>query len=61
MKDLMNVKPKKNPLPLKNFYLHACPWFLSNMFTSLVISFVYLTNRLTNICTIKTTLHKALF
>ena len=51
MKDLMNVKPKKNPLPQRNSWLSVCSWFLSIMFKSLVISFIYLTNHLTNIFT----------
>ena len=47
---LMNAKPKKNPV-LKNSWLRACSWFLSNIFKYLAISFVYLTNHLTNIRT----------
>ena len=48
----MTVKPKKDKsLALKNFWLRACSSFLSNMFTSLVYSFVYLTKHLTNIRT----------
>ena len=42
------LSPRKIPSP-KKFQLHVCSWFLSNMFKSLVISFVYLTNHLTNI------------
>ena len=72
MKDLM----KKSPA-LKNSRLNACSWLLWEIFKSLVISFVYLTHRLTNIhtklntfCTspaqnqlsnIKTTFYKAMF
>ena len=67
---------EKSPA-LKNSWLGTCSWFLWNMFKSLVISFVYLTNNLTNICTklytfcispvqsqhnnIKTTFYEAMF
>ena len=67
---------EKSPA-LKNSWLRAYSRFLSNVFKSLIISFVYLTNHLTNIrtklytlCTshvqshhnnIKKTLHKGLF
>ena len=67
---------EKSPA-LKSSLLCVCSCFLSNMFKSMVISFVYLTNSLPNIGTklcnfyiwfvqsqhnnIKATLHKALF
>ena len=41
------LSPRKS-CALKNSWLHACSWFLSNIFKSLVISFVYLTNHFTN-------------
>ena len=47
------LSPRKVSYP-KNSWLRPCSWFLSNMFKSLVICFVYLTNHLTNI---RTNLH----
>ena len=42
--------PEKSPA-LKNSWLRVCSWLLSNMFKSLVYSFVYLTYHFTNIRT----------